>query len=116
MSLLSQQQNQQPSKEELLTQKVKRIKDFTRQGYIQILAIQQQGINMLWNDQRLTPQEIIDALGSEALKIFQMHSELTDTIVNIAAIDGTTPEVSIPTNAFEIVDGEIIVSPHPYTL
>lgn len=113
MSLLSQNQ-QEPTKQELLARKAKRIKEFTRQGYRQILLIQQQGIDMMWNDDNLTPQEIIDSVGAESIKVFQMHGALTDVIKTIAAIDGYTPELALPTNAFEIVDGAIVITEDPY--
>jgi hypothetical protein len=113
MSLLSQNQ-QEPTKQELLARKAKRIKEFTRQGYRQILSIQQQGINMMWSDDDLTPQEIIDSIGAESIKVFQMHGALTDVIKTIASIDGHTPELALPANAFEIVDGAIVVTQDPY--
>ncbi len=115
MSLLSSIPSTQVSKEDLLNLKVKRIKEFSRQAYQQLSHIQRQGIDMLWNDRKLTPQEIIDALGDEALKVFQMHGTLTTAIVDIATADGITPSVVLPTNAFEIVDGSIVVSKDPYT-
>lgn len=90
------------------------IKRFSKTSYDDILGIQNKGINLLWRRGRFTPQQIIDALGPDALKIFQMHGILTDAINQIAAIDGITPAIALPTNAFEIVDGNIVVSEDPY--
>jgi hypothetical protein len=39
---------------------------------------------------------------------------LTDCIVNIATADGIEPEIKLPTNAFEVVDGKLVISDEPY--
>jgi hypothetical protein len=116
MSILSQQAQQTPSKEEKLAQKVKRIKEFSKQSYNQINFLQKEGIKLLWKDSSLTPQEIIDALGADALKVFQMHGILTTAIVDIATVDGITPSIALPTNAFSTLSGTIVVSEDPYTI
>jgi hypothetical protein len=97
-----------------LTLKADGIKRSARAGFARICDIQRSGIDHLWKDRTHSPQEIIDALGSDALKIFQMHGILTDAINQIAAIDGISPEITLPTNAFEVVDGSIVVSEDPY--
>jgi hypothetical protein len=71
---------------------------------------------LLWNDPTLKPQEIIDALGDDAVKIFQVHGILTDAIKQIAEISGVVPNIATPTNAFSIVDNVITVSNNLYTL
>jgi hypothetical protein len=43
-----------------------------------------------------------------------MHGILTDAINQIAAIDGISPEIALPTNAFEVVGKQIEVSEDPY--
>jgi len=115
LSILSQNQLSQPTKDDLLAQKVRRLKEFSKQSYQQISFIQKQGISSLWKDTKLTPQEICDALGSDAVKIFQMHGILTNAIAQIAAIDGISPDIALPTNAFEVVDSSIVISDDPYT-
>jgi hypothetical protein len=115
MSILSQSEQNQPTKEELLIGKVNMIKHFSKQCYQQLSFMQTQGIHLLWGDSELTPQEICDTLGSDAVKIFEMHGILTSSIAQIAAVDGVQPSIALPTNAFEIVDGKIIVSGDPYT-
>ena len=116
MSILTPTSNtvQPPSREQLLSRKADRIRDFSRRSFQQLSEIQREGIRFLWEDRGFTPQEIIDTLGPDALKIFQMHGILTDAINQIAAIDGISPEITLPTNAFEVVDGSIVVSEDPY--
>jgi hypothetical protein len=100
--------------EQILNSLAVEIKNFSKKSYDIILDIQNKGINSLWKRGRFTPQQIIDALGPDALKIFQMHGILTEAINQIAAIDGISPAIALPTNAFEVVDGSIVVSEDPY--
>jgi len=104
------------SKEQLLADKLQQISHVANNGYNNISEIQKSGIDVLWNDPTLKPQEIIDALGDNAIKIFQIHGILTDAIKQIAEISGVAPNIATPTNAFSIVDNVITVSNNPYTL
>jgi hypothetical protein len=103
-----------PTKEQLLAAKIRNIKTITAGAYEQLIKIQNEGIDTFWKDRRLTPQEIATAMGEDAVKAFQFHGFLTDCIVNIATADGIEPEIKLPTNAFEVVDGLIVVSEDPY--
>lgn len=103
-----------PTKDQLLIVKARNIKSIAAKTYEQLVKIQQEGIDMFWNDPRLTPQEIADELGEDATKTFQFHGFLTDCIVNIATSDGILPEIKLPTNAFEVVDGNITILDSPY--
>lgn len=100
--------------EQILNSLAAEIKRFSKKSYDNILEIQNKGINLVWDRGRFTPQQIIDALGPDAVKIFQMHGILTDAIKQIAAIDGISPALALPTNAFEVVGGSIVVSEDPY--
>lgn len=104
----------EPTDQQQLNLKAEAIKRIAKMSYSKICEIQKNGIDILWKDRKHSPQQIIDALGPDALKIFQMHGILTDAINQIAAIDGITPEIATPTNAFDIVDGSIVVSEDPY--
>lgn len=103
-----------PTKEQLLAGKIRNIKTITARAYEELIKIQNEGIEVFWKDRRLTPQEISTAMGEEAVKVFQFHGFLTDCIVNIATTDGIEPEIKLPTNAFEVVDGAIVISEDPY--
>lgn len=103
-----------PSTEILLEQKVNRIQNLSKETFNQLIHTQRQGIVQLWEDPNLTPQEIINALGDNALKVFQFHGALTSFINSLAALDGVTVELKLPTNAFTEVDGVITVTEDPY--
>ena len=105
-----------PSKEQRLKNIAQNIKGATKQAYKQITDIQRNGVNLVWGNPNLTPQEIIDALGDDAVKIFQYHGLLTDLIKQLAALDGVTPDIKLPTNEFTITDGKITVGTGPYTV
>ena len=100
--------------EQILNSKASHIKRLAIAEYKKLLDIQTNGIKLIWKDPRFKPQEIIDALGDDAVKIFQVHGILTDAINQIAAVDGISPEIALPTNAFEVVGNNIVVSEDPY--
>jgi hypothetical protein len=78
--------------------------------------LQKDGIKAVWkNPHGLTPQEVIDALGTDAVKVFAMHAALTQLIVGVAQLDGVQPNISLPTFAFtKHQDGTITVKGTPY--
>jgi hypothetical protein len=116
MSLLTPQQPQQPSREQKLANRARMIKAFSAQAYRQICELQQRGIQLLWNDREFSPQELIDELGPDAIKIFQYHGGLTSYLVQVAQTDGVAPNVALPTNAFAVEDGVItVLDDTPYT-
>ena len=100
--------------EQILNSKASHIKRLAIAEYKKLLDIQTNGIKLIWKDPRFKPQEIVDALGDDAVKIFQVHGILTDAINQIAAVDGISPEIALPTNAFEVVGNNIVVSEDPY--
>ena len=113
MSILTHQPTT-PTDQQILDAKINFIKKVAKVSFLKQNEIQKNGIDILWKDSKFTPQQIIDALGPDAIKIFEMHGILTDAITQIADIDGIETAVSLPTNAFEVVDGLIVVSEDPY--
>lgn len=106
-----------PSADEMIASTVERIRDLTKNIFEELLKAQKKGIDLVWNTPGLTPQQVIDGLGSDALKIFQFHGELTDFIKAIASIDGLDVQLKYPTNAFTVDEtGAIIVSTDPYVI
>ena len=70
-------------------------------NYQQLVRIQKEGIRTVWNNPYgLTPQQVCDALGTDAVKVFDIHGVLTDAIVQIADRDGVTPDVALPKKNF----------------
>lgn len=110
MSILK-QENQKPSKEERIKMIAQRIRRFTANSYQQLESIQNQGINMVWENPNgdISAQETINELGEDAIAIFSFHHKLTNFIAEIAQDDGVTPKIKFPTNNFEITQEGIIV-------
>ena len=96
---------------------VNRIQSVSKETFNQLVRTQREGVNLVWNHPKLTPQEIIDGLGVNAIKVFQFHGGLTEYIATIAAIDGVDVDLKYPTNAFTIDPntGKITVTNDPYT-
>ena len=113
MSFLSSQPQSQP-KSEKLEKHAKSIKSLSKRSYDEIVNTQKRGIEMLWHHPELTPQEIIDALGEDAVKIFQYHGALTEYVVALATSEGITPDIKLPPNAFTVENGVITVLDTPY--
>lgn len=87
----------------------------SREGYRRLCELQKQGINRIWHHPRLTPQQAIDALGTNAVRIFQAHGALTEVIVAVAALDEVAPDILLPTNGFTAnPDGSVTVGEDPY--
>lgn len=107
----------QPSKERLVAISVSKIENISKETFRSLIRAQREGINAVWHNPRLTPQEIIDGLGDKAIKVFQFHGGLTDYIKTIAAADGVEVDLKYPTNAFTIdQDGKITVTSDPYII
>lgn len=75
---------------------------------------QHDGIDLIWHNAfGLTPQEAIDALGTNAVKVFAFHAALTLLLYTQAQAEGITVVLKFPTFAFtENEDGTITVDPN----
>jgi hypothetical protein len=113
MSILT-QTTQTISDSEKLKRITNTIKSVSSRTYNDLVRTQKTGIDMVWNNREFTPQQVIDALGDDALKIFDVHGKLTDYLVDISAIDRVEYTPAFPTNAFTVEDGVITVTNQPY--
>lgn len=104
----------QPSREEKLQTICKRICSLSYDGYRELLNVQKDGIRALWNHPEFTPQEIVDALGDKAVKIFNYHGKITTMICEIAAVEDITPDILLPPNAFTVEGNVITITEEPY--
>lgn len=103
------------TKEEIIKSISNSIRLKSSKTYNDLVNIQKSGINMIWKNPNITPQEIIDGLGEDALKAFQFHGELTDMLVTISASANIEYVPALPTNAFTIDNvGKITVLGTPY--
>lgn len=105
-----------PTTEQIVEQISKRIVNMTKQTFDELVRTQRIGIQMVWENSKASPQEIIDGLGEDAIKIFQFHGALSDFIVAVAQTEGFTPQLKTPTNAFTVDadSGTITVTDQPY--
>lgn len=93
----------------------KSLKAFMESSYRNLELTQNRGISILWKSSALTPEEAVEALGTDAKKIFQLHGILTQALLDMAAVDGTQPQIALPTNAFTLNDdGTVTVLDTPY--
>jgi hypothetical protein len=107
-------EQQQQFKDNYTTLVAERIVDIAATTYNSLVDVQRQGIDILWNDSMLTPQEIVDRLDDRAVKVFEFHGALTDFIHQLAESAGVVVELKKPTNAFSVVDGKVVISQDPY--
>ena len=115
MSLLS-EQNTAPSLQEIQVNVARSIRGTALSNYRTLCQMQQQGINEVWrNNFGLTPQEVCDALGTDAASAFILHGKLTESIIAIATAGGVTPDILAPTNNFTLnEDGTVTILETPY--
>jgi hypothetical protein len=118
MSILIQPTPTTPPKQVKLKSHTLRIKALAHGSYKNISEIQKRGIDMVWNNFEFTPQEIIDALGDDAINIFKYHGELTQYVIGLAQSEGITPDIKLPPNKFIVdeVNKTITVTDEPYTV
>lgn len=116
MSLLNSEIRIQPSKEAIVQNTVNAITHSPAKTFRDLVKIQNMGISMVWNNPNATPQEIIDGLGDNAIKVFQFHGALTNFLINISQIDGIDYTPALPSNAFTVnlSAGTITVLEQPY--
>lgn len=114
MSLLTPIQPAEPTREVKLRLVARDIKQMSFQAYKTLCQIQKGGINKLWHNPEFTPQEIINALGEDAVKVFQYHGALTEYIGGLANNEGIQADILFPPNAFEIENNTITVTEEPY--
>jgi hypothetical protein len=103
-----------PSDSEKLQRITNTIKTISTRTYNDLVRAQKMGIDSLWKNKDFTPQQIIDSLGDDAIKIFDVHGKLTEYLIEISAIDGVDYVPALPTNAFIVEDGKITVTDLPY--
>jgi len=114
MSILNQAVQSTLSREQLLNHHINKIKMLASKSFCELAAIQKQGIDLVWNNKMFTPQEIFDKVGTDAVKLLDFHSGLTQYLVTVSTLDGVEYTPALPTHAFSIVDGLVVVSTEPY--
>jgi hypothetical protein len=59
------------------------LKRQTRQTFQQMVMAFNQGANNFWNNPRVSPTEIADALGVDAKEIFELHAKLGTLLASV---------------------------------
>jgi hypothetical protein len=116
MSLLTPNTPTLPTNAEKLANISNRIKSISTRTYNDLVRVQKNGIDAVWKDREFTPQQIVDALGDDAVKIFDFHSGLTQYLVTVSTLDGVDYTPALPTHAFTINNGKITITDQPYVL
>ena len=83
---------------------------------VRIDEVEKEGIAKVWHSPLgLTPQQVCDAAGSDAVQLFTVHGILTECLVAIVTASGIAPNIDLPTNAFiKNEDGTVTVLDAPY--
>lgn len=90
------------------------ILSLTRETFNRLVDVQRRGIDMVWNNPNLTPQEVVTALGDNAVKVFEFHGALTTFVQQLATSADVVVDLKAPTNAFSVVSGGIVISNKAY--
>lgn len=85
----------------------------SRRHWVQLNEMQREAMDQLWHGKEkglhdLTVPQALEALGTDAVEMFDLHSAFTAFIVATATAAGETPGIILPPNAFtEHEDGTI---------
>jgi len=97
--------------ERLQARAAQRLSTTAKTQYAALCRMQKDGIAAIWaNREGLTPQQVCDAVGANAGKLIQAHGALTAAIITAANLDGTDPDIGLPTHAYTVnPDGTVTV-------
>lgn len=106
MSLIQSNETLTPAQQEAIN-----IRNNALRSFNDLKAMQLSPINVMWrNNKKLTPQEICDALGTDAAVAFISHGKLTNFLVELAATLGINYTPALPTKNFTInQDGTVTI-------
>lgn len=105
---------QEPTLEQKQEGYRKAVLQFVSNSYKMLIQTQKRGNAYLWSSPKLTPQQACDALGTDASKLIQFHAVLTQALRQLAAIDGSEPDIALPKGEIVInEDGTVTVTPTP---
>jgi hypothetical protein len=95
----------------------RRIVNMGQRHYNQLCRMQKEGIDAMWFNRDLTPQEVAEAVGKDGGVLIAAHGALTSAIIAAATAAGIAPDIKLPTNAFTVdKNGVVTVSSDPYVL
>lgn len=110
MSILTTLPARKPSTELAQIQIAEELAMITRRTYTSLCATQKRGIDAMWAHPELTPQQVADAVGTDAGKLMEFHAALTALLTSLAAMDGIEPDIKHPAGEWEVnPDGTLTV-------
>jgi hypothetical protein len=71
MSILS--NRSEPSHQKMAADSIKETAFITNKRLVRLFA---DGINLVWNNPKATPQQVCDELGTDAKEVFELHAAL----------------------------------------
>ena len=85
-----------------------RVKQHIAQTWRQVLHSHQQGMRLVWENETITPAEIVTALGTDAAEVFALSSALATLIggVDVAQVIGVPEGTTVTANP----DGTVTLS------
>jgi len=93
----------------------RQIANMSQRHYSQLCSMQKEGIDAMWYNPYLTPQEISDAVGTDGGVLIAAHGALTVAIMTAASAAGIQPDIKLPTHAFTVnPDSTVTISNDPY--
>lgn len=77
---------------------------------------QQDGMDDFWNNpDGLTPQQVADAFGTDAKKLFDFNAALVNFLVAQGMADGVAPTIRLPKFEYTVnPDGTVTIGAGPY--
>lgn len=105
----------EPTSEEVAQRVAEQILNMSRETYNHLVRVQRQGVKAVWEHPKTTPQEVVDALGENAAKVFSYHAKITDLVKELATNEGIDVDVLLPVNSFIVnQDGTVTLEDTPY--
>lgn len=101
-------------KETIVNVIAEQLSQMARQSFNSMVYTQRRGIDMVWDNPKVTPQEIFDILGDQGGKICNFHAALTQMIYAMAQLDGIQVDLKFPTHVMTVEDGVVTVTDTPY--
>ena len=114
MSILTRQTQTERTKDQIKADVANTIAKESQEFYETLVRRYNDVMNKFWNHQKLTPQEICDALGTDAKSLFDNGTQLATMILTIKP---TEDRLKLP--EFESVknsDGSVVITETPFVV
>jgi hypothetical protein len=110
MAILDGPENPTPTTEQKQTRVRNRVKRMSTDLLTRIKSQHQEIMQAVWNNPAgLTPQQVMDAFGSEAAELFQLSDQLLTMLGNVKPDDPYLEEAAAPYNYTINDDGTVTI-------